>query len=106
MAKSTPSIEDRRAKRAERREKQRQANIGRAAKMHTARVEFEKNKSHKEPSTHQPPQYNIGCSGWYYWHWNKIFYPEDLPRNQWFTHYANNFSTVELNAPFYSWPTI
>ena len=98
------SPDQRRAKRAERREQQRQANIRRAEKMHTARLEFEKDP--KQTVNPQPPQFNIGCSGWYYWHWNKIFYPEDLPRNEWFRHYANNFKTVELNAPFYSWPTI
>lgn len=25
---------------------------------------------------------------------------------EWFTHYADHFTTVELNAPFYSWPTL
>ncbi len=30
----------------------------------------------------------------------------DLARNEWFSHYVNNFKTVELNAPFYSWPTV
>ena len=48
----------------------------------------------------------MGCSGWYYWHWHEVFYPKDLPRNEWFPHYADNFKTVELNAPFYSWPTV
>lgn len=103
MAKLITSPEERRAKRAEQREKQRQQNTTRAKKMHAARQEFE-TSNNKETST--PPQYNIGCSGWYYWHWNKIFYPENLPRNEWFTHYAKNFKTVELNAPFYSWPTV
>jgi uncharacterized protein YecE (DUF72 family) len=100
------TIEERRAKRAERREKQRLENVGRAKKMHTARLEFEKEKAGKRLNASEPPQYNIGCSGWYYWHWNKIFYPEDIPRSDWFSYYADNFKTVELNAPFYSWPTI
>lgn len=47
----------------------------------------------------------IGTSGWYYWHWRDQFYPHDLPSSKWFEHYADNFRTVELNAPFYSWPT-
>ncbi|HUP12458.1 MAG TPA: DUF72 domain-containing protein [Niastella sp.] len=98
--------EERRARKAERREKQRFANIGRAEKMHMARLEFEENKQQKKITKSEPPQYNIGCSGWYYWHWNNIFYPESLARNQWFDHYADNFRTVELNAPFYSWPTV
>src|SRR5688572_26505416 len=48
----------------------------------------------------------VGCSGWYYWHWGGAFYPPGLPRNRWFAHYASRFNTVELNAPFYSWPTL
>ena len=49
---------------------------------------------------------HVGCSGWYYWHWKGLFYPENLASNRWFDHYASRFSTVELNAPFYSWPTL
>lgn len=48
----------------------------------------------------------VGCSGWFYWHWRGNFYPETIPTHQWFKHYIANFSTVELNAPFYSWPKI
>ena len=48
----------------------------------------------------------VGCSGWYYWHWRGDFYPAGLPTSRWFSHYAGRFSTVELNAPFYSWPTL
>ena len=33
------------------------------------------------------------------------FYAADLPTGDWFAHYADRFKTVELNAPFYSWPT-
>jgi uncharacterized protein YecE (DUF72 family) len=104
--KSTLTSEERRARRAERREKQRLENIVRAEKMHTARLEFEENERRRKISKSEPALYNIGCSGWYYWHWDKIFYPDTLPRSEWFTHYADNFKTVELNAPFYSWPTV
>ncbi|HYF32521.1 MAG TPA: DUF72 domain-containing protein [Chitinophagaceae bacterium] len=100
------TLEERRAKRAERREKQRSENINRAKKMHVARLEFEEHTTRKKIAGAQPPQYNIGCSGWYYWHWHKLFYPEHLARNEWFSYYATNFKTVELNAPFYSWPTV
>ena len=31
--------------------------------------------------------------------------PADMPTGDWFAHYADSFETVELNAPFYSWPT-
>jgi uncharacterized protein YecE (DUF72 family) len=49
---------------------------------------------------------HIGCSGWYYWHWRGGFYPAELPRTDWFRFYSDQFDTVELNAPFYSWPTV
>jgi uncharacterized protein YecE (DUF72 family) len=49
-------------------------------------------------------QAHVGCSGWFYWHWRGIFYPDTPRTDGWFKHYAANFSTVELNAPFYSWP--
>jgi uncharacterized protein YecE (DUF72 family) len=98
--------EERRARRVERREKQKLTNIVRAEKMHKARVEFESHEAGQKNKSVQPPQYNIGCSGWYYWHWHNTFYPQELERNEWFSHYADNFKTVELNAPFYSWPTI
>ena len=47
---------------------------------------------------------NVGCSGWFYWHWRGIFYPDTKRTDTWFKVYIENFSTVELNAPFYSWP--
>ena len=100
------TLEERRAKRAERREKQRRENVGRAKKMQQARLEFEKQVISRTIIKDQLPAYNIGCSGWFYWHWRGIFYSEGIARNEWFSHYAANFKTVELNAPFYSWPTI
>ena len=48
----------------------------------------------------------VGCSGWFYWKWRGLFYPADLPTGEWFTHYANRLDTVEINASFYSWPTL
>lgn len=102
-----PTVEERRLKRAARREKQRQANIGRAAKMHLARIEGEKSEA-GPPGRYEDHdgQVFIGCSGWFYWHWRGAFYPTELPTNGWFKHYADRFKTVELNAPFYSWPTV
>lgn len=49
-------------------------------------------------------QYFIGTSGWNYDHWKKRFYPEDLAKSKWFSHYAQYFSTVEVNYSFYRWP--
>lgn len=102
-----PEIDDeqrkleRKAKKAARREKQRQQNILRAEKMHVARLAY----AGTPPQT-QPPEINIGCSGWFYWHWRGCFYPADLKPDGWFSHYAKRFRTVELNAPFYGWPTV
>lgn len=49
---------------------------------------------------------HVGCSGWFYSHWRGVFYPpQDPSTNLWFGYYANVFKTVELNAPFYRWPT-
>jgi uncharacterized protein YecE (DUF72 family) len=89
------------ARRAKR-EKQREASYGRAAKMHAARLELPL----PPPSLASPRRHHIGCSGWFYWHWRSLFYPDVIPRTDWFPYYARHFDTVELNAPFYSWPTL
>ena len=101
------SKEDRRLRRAARRDKQRQANLARARKMHIARLEKEKAPGTDVPSSERKGgQIHVGCSGWFYWHWRGRFYPKDLATTSWFAHYARRFKTVELNAPFYSWPTV
>lgn len=105
MADTTAPLPDRkterRLKKAERREKQRSANPMRAEKMHTARLEHP--LQHIEADL---PLLNIGCSGWFYWNWRGKFYPAQMPTSQWFPHYADSFDTVEINASFYSWPTV
>ena len=57
------------------------------------------------PALSEKHTIHVGCSGWYYWHWRDCFYPPGSPSSRWFDHYAGQFDTVELNAPFYSWPT-
>ncbi|MEA2667664.1 MAG: hypothetical protein QOJ33_598 [Chloroflexota bacterium] len=47
----------------------------------------------------------IGCSGWWYPHWKRLFYPEKLPAREQFAFYARHFNTVELNNSFYRQPT-
>lgn len=47
----------------------------------------------------------IGCSGYYYRHWQGLWYPEDLPTSRWFAFYAERFDTVEINSSFYRFPT-
>ncbi len=44
----------------------------------------------------------IGLSGWSYEKWRGDFYPEDLPRDQDLRFASERFSTLEINASFYS----
>ena len=100
----------RRERREQRRAVQRAQNLVRAQQMRTARLCYEGNAPTAEgrlasgaPGTALA---YVGCSGWYYRHWECGFYPAGLPGSKWFQHYADNFGTVELNAPFYSWPSL
>jgi len=110
-APTDPDKLERRTRREARRAKQREANISRAKKMHLARLVAaqllpEPSDAKLNIPSINDQKYFIGCSGWFYWHWRDIFYPGDLPSNQWFQYYARHFDSVELNAPFYSWPTV
>jgi len=49
-------------------------------------------------------KYYLGCSGYHYKDWKGKFYPDDLPKKQWLSHYAKVFSTVEINNTFYKLP--
>lgn len=97
--------EARRRRRLLRRDKQRQDIIGRAAKMHAARLRMER-ASLAKSAAGLVSTAHVGCSGWFYWKWRGLFYPEDLPTNEWFRHYAKHLRSVEINASFYSWPTV
>ena len=105
---STVEMQERKVGREEKRAKQREVSITRAGKMHDARLADQTalNLDYHLDIKSERPAYHIGCSGWFYWHWFGVFYPKDLPRNEWFGFYARQFKTVELNAPFYSWPTL
>ncbi len=46
----------------------------------------------------------IGTSGYVYPHWRGRFYPRDPPQREWLPFFAEHFSTVELNNPFYRLP--
>ena len=46
----------------------------------------------------------IGTAGFFYPHWRGTFYPQNLPRKDWFRYYAKHFNTVELNVSFYRLP--
>jgi len=51
-------------------------------------------------------RFRIGTSGYHYDHWAGSFYPADLPKSDWFAHYADVFDTVEINNTFYRLPDI
>lgn len=95
--------DERRERRKLRREKQRADNIGRAQKMHAGRLAA---KLPEREKVVLPKLVYVGCSGWFYWKWRGPFYPAELPNAAWFNHYAERFDTVEINASFYSWPTV
>lgn len=97
--------DQRRERRRLRREKQRVENIGRAEKMHFARLAGAGAERGHAVSDLEASIY-VGCSGWFYWKWRGQFYPTEMPTSEWFDHYANQFDTVEINASFYSWPTV
>jgi uncharacterized protein YecE (DUF72 family) len=107
-AQGTPDLEvltpeQRRERRRLRREKQRLDNVRRAAKMHIARRKLEAEVWKGSP-TLKRTRY-IGCSGWRYWKWRDTFYA-GIPQSNWFQRYSDVFDTVEINASFYSWPTV
>lgn len=95
--------EQRRERRRLRREKQRGDNVKRAAKMHVARLRIEKEDEKEVPRLKK--SVFVGCSGWRYWKWRDSFYA-GIPQPDWFEHYSAAFDTVEINASFYSWPTV
>jgi uncharacterized protein YecE (DUF72 family) len=103
MVRPVLTMEERRAQKAQKRIKQREITLLRATKMHKARLLA---PLIDQATVHELPALNIGCSGWFYWHLKGSFYPTQMPTKEWFAHYADHFPTVELNAPFYSWPTI
>ena len=101
------TLEERRARREERRIKQRAQNTLRSAKMHLERIEAPSERVANFPKIYPgEARIHVGCSGWFYWHWKGLFYPAELPTSGWFKHYLKRFRTVELNAPFYGWPTV
>lgn len=47
---------------------------------------------------------HVGTSGWHYGDWVGPFYPRDLSKKGFLTHYAEHFYTVEINNSFYQLP--
>lgn len=52
----------------------------------------------------QKPKLFIGTSGWYYEHWDNIFYPQKIKKEERLNFYTNSFNTVEINNTFYRIP--
>ncbi len=48
----------------------------------------------------------IGCSSYATASWKTLFYPEGLPRKEWFEYYSQHFNTYEFNGTFYKFPTV
>ncbi|MDH7475949.1 MAG: DUF72 domain-containing protein [Microgenomates group bacterium] len=46
----------------------------------------------------------IGTSGFFYPHWQDIFYPLGLKKEDFFSFYCRYFTTVEINSSFYRLP--
>lgn len=46
----------------------------------------------------------IGTSGWQYRHWDRSFYPAEVPKDAQLRFYADLFRVVEVNATFYKLP--
>jgi hypothetical protein len=65
------TLEERRERRRLRREKQREDNVKRAAKMHVARIKIDATTAAALPELKQSVQ--VGCSGWRYWKWRDSF---------------------------------
>jgi len=46
----------------------------------------------------------IGTSGWSYKHWERLFYPPNLPAADHLPYFASHFPTVEINYSYYHLP--
>lgn len=47
----------------------------------------------------------IGTSGFQYDDWVGVYYPNNLPKQNWLEYYAREFCTLELNFTYYRMPT-
>jgi len=52
------------------------------------------------------PKIFIGTSGYHYDDWREVFYPPKLPSNKMLEYYAQHFDTVEINATYYTIPSV
>ncbi|HAS41735.1 MAG TPA: DUF72 domain-containing protein [Microscillaceae bacterium] len=56
-----------------------------------------------QPASSSPKVY-VGCPIWSNKSWVGTLYPKRTPANQYLTHYARQFNTIELNSTHYSVP--
>jgi uncharacterized protein YecE (DUF72 family) len=48
----------------------------------------------------------VGTSGWNYKHWEEVFYPAAIKKQDWFNYYSTKFNSVEINNTFYNLPKV
>jgi uncharacterized protein YecE (DUF72 family) len=51
-------------------------------------------------------KYYIGTSGWTYYNWKELFYPNEIKQAEWLQYYSSQYDTVEVNSTFYSLPRL
>jgi uncharacterized protein YecE (DUF72 family) len=51
-------------------------------------------------------KWTIGCCGYHYPDWKRMFYPEEIPQQNWFEYYCSHFNTIELNMTYYKFPRL
>jgi hypothetical protein len=91
--------EERRERRLLRQEKQRKDNIGRAAKMHAARLQMEAYEHGKSAAGLKASTY-VGCSGWFYWNGGNYFIPMTCPRVNGFVTTRSASTPLRSTRPF------
>ena len=97
------TVEERRERTRLRREKQREDNLGRAAKMHFARLKTKKDGLDGLPELKASSARRVLGLALLEM---AEFFLRGVPQPGWFERYLKDFDTVEMNASFYSWPTV
>ena len=46
----------------------------------------------------------VGTSGYDYPEWRGVFYPQDLPRDEFLAFYSGYFNALEINYTYYGMP--
>ena len=48
---------------------------------------------------------HVGCAGWDYKDWIRVFYPKRLDKSSYLGFYSKFFNIVEVNSTFYNLPS-